>query len=107
MCYISQKISKGYMYAIYRITYCGGSGRLGVHGCKKRGYKTLAATGWMMGVFLLMIVFLPIYLIMRTRQAKQVEILTPCKYCGKYYEGTPLYCPNCGHKVGGYSFKEE
>lgn len=36
MCYISQKISKGYMYAIYRITYCGGSGRLGVHGCKKK-----------------------------------------------------------------------
>ncbi|GJQ22322.1 MAG: hypothetical protein HRU72_10935 [Planctomycetia bacterium] len=74
---------------------------------KKRGYKTPAAIGWMIGVFLLMIVVLPVYLIMRTRQGKQIEVLTPCKYCGKYYEGTPLYCPNCGHKVGGYSFKEE
>ena len=43
---------------------------------KKRGYKMLPAVGWMMGVFLLMIVVLPIYLIMRTKQVKQVEILT-------------------------------
>jgi len=73
----------------------------------KRGYKTLAAIGWMLGVFLLMIVFLPLYLFLRTRQGKRVEVLTPCKYCGKYYENTPLYCPNCGHKVGGHTFKEE
>jgi uncharacterized BrkB/YihY/UPF0761 family membrane protein len=74
---------------------------------KNKGYKTLAAVGWMLGVFSLMIVFLPLYLFIRGRQAKQVEILSPCKYCGKYYEGTPMYCPNCGHKVGGYTFKEE
>ena len=74
---------------------------------KKRGYKTLAAVGWMLGVFLLMIVFLPLYLFLRARKAKQVEILIPCKYCGKYYEGSPIYCPNCGHKVGGYSFNKE
>lgn len=73
----------------------------------KRGNKTLAAIGWMLGVFLLMIVFLPLYLFMRSKQGKQVDILTPCKYCGKYYENNPLYCPNCGHKVGGYPFKEE
>lgn len=74
---------------------------------KKRGYKTLAAVGWMLGVFLLMIVFLPLYLFLRARKVKQVEILTPCKYCEKYYEGLPIYCPNCGHKVGGYSFNRE
>jgi len=74
---------------------------------KKRGYKTLAAVGWMLGVFLLMIVFLPLYLFLRARKVKQVEILIPCKYCGKYYEGSPIYCPNCGHKVGGYSFNKE
>ena len=74
---------------------------------KKRGYKTLAAVGWMLGVFLLMIVFLPLYLFLRARKVKQVEILIPCKYCGKYYEGSPIYCPNCGHKVGGYSFNRE
>jgi energy-coupling factor transporter transmembrane protein EcfT len=74
---------------------------------KKRGYKTLAAVGWMLGIFLLMIVFLPLYLFLRARKVKQVEILIPCKYCGKYYEGSPIYCPNCGHKVGGYSFNRE
>lgn len=74
---------------------------------KNRGYKTLHAVGWMLGVFLLMIVFLPLYLFVRTRKENPVEILSPCKHCGKYYKETPLYCPNCGHKVGGYSFKEE
>ena len=74
---------------------------------KKRGCTTLASVGWMLGVFLLMIVFLPLYLFTRARKAKQVEILMPCKYCGKYYEGAPVYCPNCGHKIGGYSFNKE
>lgn len=74
---------------------------------KNRGYKTISAVGWMLGTFFMMIVFLPLYLILRSRQSRQVEILTPCKYCGKYYEGTPLYCPNCGHKVEGYSFRKE
>ncbi len=74
---------------------------------RNKGYKTLPAVGWMLGVFLLMIVFLPLYLFVRAKKAKPVEILTSCKYCGKYYQETPLYCPNCGHKVGGYSFKEE
>jgi len=74
---------------------------------KNRGYKTLSASGWMLGVFLLMIVFLPLYLFTRPKQIKRMEILTPCKYCGKYYEGNPSYCPNCGHKVGGYTFNNE
>ncbi|MDR4508824.1 MAG: hypothetical protein MRJ65_11420 [Candidatus Brocadiaceae bacterium] len=71
---------------------------------KSKGCKNLTAIGWMLGVFLLMIVFLPLYLFMRPKQARQVDILTPCKYCNKHYEGTPMYCPNCGHKVGGYSY---
>ncbi|MFO0793706.1 MAG: hypothetical protein U0586_06555 [Candidatus Brocadiaceae bacterium] len=71
---------------------------------KNRGYKTLPAVGWMLGVFLLMIVFLPLYLVLRGRRPKKMDILMPCKYCGKYYEGAPTYCPHCGHKVGGYSF---
>lgn len=74
---------------------------------QRRGYKPLAAVGWMLGVFLLMIVFLPLYLVLRTRQVKKVDILIPCKYCGKYYEDAPLYCPNCGHRVGGHSFKKK
>lgn len=73
---------------------------------KSKGYKTISAVGWMLGVFLLMIVFLPWYLFTRPRQS-QVEILTPCKYCGRHYEGSPAYCPNCGHKVEGYSFNGE
>ncbi len=74
---------------------------------RNKGYKTLPAVGWMLGVFLLMIVFLPLYLFVRAKKVKPIEILTSCKYCGKHYQGVPLYCPNCGHKVGGYSFKEE
>jgi len=73
----------------------------------KRGFKPLAALGWFLGVFLAWIIFFPLYMFLRTRRPKPIEILTPCKYCGKYYQDTPLYCPNCGHKVGGYSFKEE
>ena len=24
-----------------------------------------------------------------------------CPYCGKYYQGNPNYCPNCGNKLKG------
>ena len=63
--------------------------------------------GWAAGVFLLLIVFLPLYFIFRP--AKQVVVNTPvvintssvgnpqlCKSCGKYFDGNPDFCPNCG-----------
>lgn len=66
---------------------------------QKNGYSILAALGWLLGVFLLMIVFLPLYLIMKAKRAKQPEILTSCEFCGKHYSGNPTYCPHCGHLV--------
>jgi len=70
----------------------------------KNGYSKNAAIGWMLGVFLMMIVFLPAYLIvtyivLKGKGARRPEILTRCEYCGKHYEGNPNYCPNCGHLV--------
>ena len=66
---------------------------------QKNGYSLPQAIGWMLGVFLLMIVALPIYLIMKAKRAKQPEILTPCEFCGRHYGGSPNYCPHCGHMV--------
>lgn len=60
---------------------------------------------WAIGVFLLCIVFLPIYLIVR----KPIVVVAPpypgagaapnarlCQNCGKYYEGPAQFCPHCG-----------
>ncbi|ODS33401.1 MAG: hypothetical protein SCARUB_01438 [Candidatus Scalindua rubra] len=66
---------------------------------KKNGYSTPAAIGWMLGVFLLMIVFLPIYLIMKAKRAKRPQLSTSCEFCRKHYYGNPNYCPHCGHMV--------
>jgi len=70
---------------------------------QKNGYSTPASIGWMLGVFLLLIVFLPLYLIMRAKRSKSPEKLTPCEYCRKHYSGNPNYCPHCGHLVRKYN----
>ena len=64
---------------------------------KERGSSS--PLGWSIGVFLLLIVFLPLYLIMRP--AKKIVISNPqlCKFCGKYYESNPDFCPNCGKNL--------
>lgn len=57
---------------------------------------------WALGVALLMIVFLPLYIVMRppkptavvTKSAPQL-----CPHCGKYYEPPVQFCPNCGGKI--------
>ncbi len=75
---------------------------------QKWGHSTHAALGWSVGVFLLLIIFLPLYLIIELRRARRLigsagarlsEILTPCEFCGKHYNGSPTYCPHCGHMV--------
>ena len=38
---------------------------------KKNNYSTQMSIGWMLGVFLLMIVFLPFYLIVKAKRAKR------------------------------------
>ena len=76
---------------------------------RKWGYNNNAALGWAVGVFLLMIVFLPLYVIIELKRARrQLEptgakhsaaISTSCEFCRKQYFGTPNYCPHCGHLV--------
>ena len=76
---------------------------------RKWGYNNAAALGWAVGVFLLMIAFLPIYILTELRRARrQLErlgirqsaaISTSCEHCSKPYFGNPNYCPHCGHLV--------
>jgi hypothetical protein len=76
---------------------------------RKWGYNNNAALGWAVGVFLLMIVFLPLYVIIELKRARRqleptgakqsVGISTSCEFCRKQYLGNPTYCPHCGHLV--------
>ena len=76
---------------------------------QKWGYSKNAAIGWSVGVFLLMIVFLPIYILTELKRARrQLErpgarqsaaISISCEHCSKHYYGNPNYCPHCGHLV--------
>jgi MFS family permease len=78
----------------------------------KRGMN---AAGWFFGVFLLLIIFLPLYFIVRKpllpqyqpqllqvpqTPSKSVLSAPPapslCPHCGKYYAGQARYCPLCG-----------
>ncbi len=61
---------------------------------KERGSSSPA--GWAIGVLALMIIFLPLYLIMRPSKAVK-NAFDLCPFCGKYYESRPTFCPNCGH----------
>lgn len=72
----------------------------------KWGYSKNAAIGWSVGVFLLMIVFLPFYIVTELRRARRqlgpkqsAAMSTACEYCSKSYFGAPNYCPHCGHLV--------
>ena len=66
---------------------------------KKNNYSTSASICWMLGVFMLMIVFLPVYLVMKAKRAKRPVISITCEHCSKPYFGNPNYCPHCGHLV--------
>ncbi len=66
---------------------------------KKNNYSTPASIGWMLGVFMLMIIFLPLYLIMKAKRAKRPVISATCGNCSKPYFGNPNYCPHCGYLV--------
>ncbi len=66
---------------------------------KKNNYTTPMSIGWMLGVFMLMIVFLPFYLIVKAKRAKRLVMSIACEHCSKVYFGSPNYCPHCGHLV--------
>lgn len=59
---------------------------------KDRGSNS--PVGWAIGVLLLFIVIFPLYFFMRPSKNKRAVSL--CPYCGKYYDGAPSFCPNCG-----------
>ncbi len=74
----------------------------------KRGFKTGAAIGWSVGVFLMLIVFLPIYLWVRRKHpyVTGTALTTnapiagvPCPYCGYSNAGDPDYCGKCGRQM--------
>jgi len=71
----------------------------------KRGYSKSAVIGWFLGVWGLLIVFLPLYLILRSKTPKSAQTekeektTKVCPYCGRLYQGNPQFCPYCGQEL--------
>lgn len=75
---------------------------------QKRGYTISRGLLWAIGVFFILIVFLPLYLAARkkkermqaaAREAPAPPPLSLCFYCRQGYEGNPTVCPRCGQKL--------
>ena len=70
---------------------------------RKRGMNSV---GWAIGTFLLLILFLPLYLILRKPVVMNPAVYPPgvgplpgsrmCPNCGQYYQGNARFCPACG-----------
>ncbi len=77
---------------------------------QKKGFTLWQSFLWAMGVFFLLIIFLPLYLIVRRRkggwQTKEVPLsssaMKVCFYCGRPYGGEPERCPNCGQNLKAF-----
>lgn len=73
-----------------------------VSDARKRGYNTGAIVGWFIGVWLLLIVFLPLYLILRSRQqptSQETKATRVCPNCGRLLKGNPVFCPYCEERL--------
>ena len=69
---------------------------------KSRGKASGPALLWSLGVLLLLIIFLPLWFFLRPKKESEIVIADRpklCAECGKYYEGMPSYCPNCGKLI--------
>ena len=75
---------------------------------QKWGYTVWRGLLWAMGVFLALIIFLPLYLVARKKrerlsaEAQKTQPPAPlhiCFYCRQAYEGEPNVCPHCGQKL--------
>ena len=67
-----------------------------------------AAGLWAFGVFILMIIFLPLYLVMRNplpmlAYYPPIPSMAPvlCSGCGRYSASGTVFCPHCGLKIIG------
>lgn len=75
----------------------------------KRGYNKGAVIAWFLGVWLMLIIFLPLYFILRSKPAGSiisskrpyVSSKGPyvCPYCGNLYHEKASFCPYCGRKL--------
>jgi hypothetical protein len=75
---------------------------------QKWGYTVWRGLLWAVGVFFVLIVFLPLYLVARkkkerihatAREAPPPSSANLCFYCRKGYEGSPTVCPHCGQNL--------
>jgi hypothetical protein len=70
----------------------------------RRGKSRGAALGWGAGVFLMLIVFLPLYLVFRDKTAPTAVEKTEaaaCRYCGMAVPANAAYCPHCSKQLQG------
>jgi len=71
----------------------------------KRGCSKSTIIGWFLGIWFLLIFFLPLYLILRSKTPKSSQVdeeektTKVCHYCGKLYQGNPQFCPYCGQEL--------
>jgi uncharacterized paraquat-inducible protein A len=75
---------------------------------QKWGYTVWRGLLWAIGVFLALIIFLPLYLVARkkrerlsaeTQKTPPPAPLQVCFYCRQGYAGEPVVCPHCGQKL--------
>lgn len=75
---------------------------------QKHGYTFMQGLLWAIGVFFLLIVFLPLYFFYRSKRKQLIKIpgrapapasTTTCFYCGRSYPGDPKTCPHCGQTL--------
>jgi len=59
---------------------------------QKRG--SASALGWAIGTVGLLIVFLPLWLVIRPPLSTSL-----CARCEKHYHGDASFCPNCGQRL--------
>lgn len=76
---------------------------------KKRGYSQAAIVAWFLGVWLVLIIFLPLYFILRPnptilgpksiRQINTKRGTYVCPHCGNLYQEKVPFCPYCGRSL--------
>jgi len=66
---------------------------------RKRYESAGTAFLWALGVFLMLIIFLPLYFIVRPRPLEEQRAVVYCKSCGQYNPMGSEYCKHCGTQL--------